>query len=167
MALFPYAADLFGGMVDLLQLESVPTTSPSSKRPTEQPEPNPDDPDSRKDSRKAKVEDNHEEGEEDEEAGPTPDPPPLSMDSHPTLANSKFPPLRRGALHFLALLIRACISRVYDMGSTGMLIPDMYITRARTTLGYVASTDEDAVVRVMAREAREELGQLINALLGL
>jgi len=29
LALFPYAADLFGGMVDLLQLESVQATSPS------------------------------------------------------------------------------------------------------------------------------------------
>jgi hypothetical protein len=48
-----------------------------------------------------------------------------------------------------------------------MLIPDAYLGRARTTLGYVSSTDEDTVVRVMAREAGEELAQLSNALVGL
>ena len=57
--------------------------------------------------------------------------------------------------------------RVYDMGSAGMLIPNVYITRERATLGYVASTDEDALVRVMAREARERLEQPSGALLGL
>ena len=44
------------------------------------------------------------------------------------------------------------------MGSTGMLIPDVYAARARTALGYVASTDEDAVARVTAMEAKEGLG---------
>jgi hypothetical protein len=53
------------------------------------------------------------------------------------------------------------------MGSTGILVPGAYLTRARATLGYVASTDEDAVVRIMAREAGEGLGQLSNALVGL
>ena len=164
LALFPYVADLFGGMVDLLQLESVPATFPLPKKPTE---PNPDEQEIGTGSGRAKVEDHHERDENDGETGATPQSLPVTMDNHPMLANPKFPPLRRAALHFLTLLIRACISRVYDMGSTGMLIPNTHITRARTTLGYVASTDEDAVVRVMAREAREELGQLSNALLGL
>ena len=150
--------------MDLLQLESVPTTSVPPKKPAESLRLDLDGQQCGKTSRRAEVEDNH---EEDEETRPTSQPPPVTMDNHPTLANSKFPPLRRAALHFLALLIRACISRVYDMGSTGMLIPNVYITRARTTLGYVASTDEDAVVRVMAREAGEGLEQLSNALLGL
>ena len=165
LALYPYAADLFGGMIDLLQLESIPATS-SPKKPAEPSGPNSDQ-ENGESSRKVKVEVNHEGDEQDEENGRTSQLPPLTMDSHPTLVNSKFPPLRRAALHFLALLIRACVSRVYDMGPTGMLIPDVYATRARTTLGYVASTDEDAVVRVMSREAREGLGQLSNALLGL
>ena len=167
LALFPYAADLFGGMIDLLQLESVPATFPPPEKPTEPSTPNPNDKENGTGHRNAKVEDHHEGDEEDEETRPTSQSPPPTMDSNPALANSKFPPLRRAALHFLALLIRACISRVYDMGSTGMLIPNAYITRARTTLGYVASTDEDTVARVMAREAREGLGQLSNALLGL
>jgi len=167
LALFPYAADLFGGMVDLLQLESVPATFPLPKKPTGITEANPDDQEVGTGPRKVEVEDHHEGDEQDEETGATSQSPPETMDNHPTLANPKFPPLRRAALHLIALLIRACISRVYDMGSTGMLIPNTYITRAKTTLGYIASTDEDAVVRVMAREAREELGQLSNALLGL
>lgn len=167
LALFPYAADLFGGMVDLLQLETVPAISPPPKKHTEPSEQNPDDQESGRGSRKAKVGDSHEPDEEDDEIGFNSQLPPPTMNSHPTSANSKFPPFRRAALHFLALFIRACISRVYDVGSMGMLIPDVYITRARTTLGYVAGTDEDAVVRVMARETREELGQLTSALLGL
>lgn len=167
LALFPYAADLFGGMVDLLQLESVPATFPPPKQPTEPSGINLGGRESGKGSRKAEAEDDREGDEQDEETSPISQPQPPTMDSHPTVANSKFPPLRRAALHFLALLIRACTSRVYDIGSTGMLIPIAYITRARTTLGYVGSTDEDAVVRVMAREAREGLGQLSSALLGL
>ena len=166
LALFPYAADLFGGMVDLLQLESVPATSPPPKKTTEPSVPNPDEQESGKGPRKTKVEDNYED-EQDEAAEPTSQSPPLTMDTQPTVANAKFPPLRRAALHFLALLIRECTTRVYDMGFTGMMIPDAYLTRARTTLGYVAVTDEDAVVRVMAREVREGLGQLSSALLGL
>ncbi|KAF9649373.1 hypothetical protein BDM02DRAFT_1873427 [Thelephora ganbajun] len=167
LALFPYATDLFGGMVDLLQLESVPVTSSPPKQPSKPPELNPDGKENGKDSRKTKVEDSHEGNEQDEVTGSISQPSLLTMDSYPTLANSKSPPLRRAALHFLALLVRACISRVYDMGITGMLIPDAYMARARTTLSYVASTDEDAVVKVMAREVREGLGQLSNALLGL
>ena len=164
LSLFPYAADLFGGMVDLLQLESVPATASLPKQPAE---PNPGDREEGKGFRKAKAEDNREADEEDEETEPTSQLLSLTMDTHPTMANSKFPPLRRAALHFLVLLIRACISRVYDMGSMGMLVPGTYLKRARATLGYVASTDEDAIVRIMAREAGEGLGQLSNALVGL
>lgn len=166
LALFPYAADLFGGMVDLLQLESVPATSPPPrKKSAETLEQNPDDQESGKGAGSAKAE-NGCVGEGQDGGTPSmSQPPPPTMDTHPAVANSKFPPLRRAALHFLTLLIRECTSRVYDMGSMGTLIPNTYITRARTTLGYVASTDEDAVVRVMAREVREGLGQLSNALI--
>ena len=166
LALYPYVADLFGGMVDLLQLETLPATFSPPKKSAEPSRPNSDQEDGQG-SRKAKVEDNREEYEQDEENGRASQPPRLTMDSHPTLVNSRFPPLRRAALHFLALFIRACVSRIYHMDSTGMLIPGVDITRARATLSYVASTDEDAVVRVMAMEAREGLRQLSNALLGL
>ena len=46
-----------------------------------------------------------------------------------------------------------------------MLAHHVYITRA--TLGHVTSTDEDVVVKFMARKAREGLERLSNALLGL
>lgn len=49
---------------------------------------------------------------------------------------------------------------------TGPLTPD-FIRRARTVLGYVAAADEDAVVRVMAREVGEGLEGLQKALLQL
>lgn len=166
LALFPYAADLFGGMVDLLQLESVPTTSPPPrKKSAETSEQNPDDQESGKGPGNVKEENSYVGEGQDRGTASISQPPHPTMDTHPTVANSKFPPLRRAALHFLTLLIRECISRVYDIGSTGMLIPNTYITRARTTLGYIASTDEDAVVRVMAREVREILRQLSNALI--
>ena len=167
LALFPYAAELFGGTIDLLQLETILATFPPPEKFTEPLAPNPNDEENGTGSKRAKVEDHHEGDEEDEETRPTSQSPPPTMDSHPTLANSKFPLLRRAALHFLASLIRACIPHVYDMGSTGMLIPNAYITRARATLGYVAGTNEDTVARVVAREAREGLRQLSNALMGL
>lgn len=90
-----------------------------------------------------------------------------SMNSQPTATNSKFPPLRRAALHFLTLLIRASITRVYDTGPLGSMIPESSINRAKTILSYVGSVDEDHVVKVMAREAREYLDQLANGLVGL
>jgi hypothetical protein len=164
LALLPYAADLFGGMVDLLQLESVPATSIPPRKSTEPVEP--DDEETGKGSNETEVEGNYEEDGRDKWNGPSSQAPPPAMDTHPTMADSKFPPLRRASLHFLALLVRACISRVYEMGPTGMLIPDVHVGRAKTTLGYVATTDDDPVVRVMAREAGEGLRQLSNALMG-
>ena len=98
----------------------------------------------------------------------TPVPPP-TMDAQPTAADAKFPPLRRAALHFLALLVRACTSRVYETGdaASGIMLPPQLMTRVRTTLGYVAATDADDVVRVMARETIEGLDQLLEALVGV
>ena len=94
-----------------------------------------------------------------------------TMDARPTAANPKFPPLRRAALHFLALLLRAQTARVYNASrapSLGIVLPSASeMKRAETVLGYVSVTDEDSVVRVMAREATELLQQLRNALLGL
>ena len=162
LALFPYVADLFGGMIDLLQLESVPATAPLPKESTELSEPNPDSQGDGKGSRDMKAEDYYEGSGKGKGTEPRPS---LTMVTDPTVADPKSPPLRRAALHFLTLLIRECVSRIYDMGFAGMLIPNAHLIRARTTLGYVASTDEDAVVRIMAREAREGLGQLADALI--
>jgi len=139
IALLLYAADLFDGMIDLLQVESVPATP-------------------RRVQQDSLEKDKGEEQQEDR-AG--------AMDSQPTVANSKFPPLRRAALHFLSLLLRAFITRVYDMGTDGLIIPISSTNRAKTILSYTASVDEDGVVKVMAREAKELLEQLSRAVIGI
>ncbi|KAG6873310.1 hypothetical protein C0995_000463 [Termitomyces sp. Mi166 len=90
-----------------------------------------------------------------------------SMDAEPLSTNTKFPPLRRGALHFLALMIRETTKLIYESSFGTSLFSDDFLRRAKTTLGYVASVDSDNIVRVMAREAAEDLDQLNKAMLGL
>ncbi|CDO71360.1 hypothetical protein BN946_scf184908.g118 [Trametes cinnabarina] len=143
LAVLPYAIELADAMIDLLQVESVPAAprKPESK------------PISGKDA------------EESTEQLPLAPP---TMDSQPTSTNTKFPPLRRAALHFLSLLANACTTRIYEAGNAdGLLFPPGLLKRAKTTLGYIAATDADDVVRVMARETVEALDQLAEAVLGL
>ena len=120
-----------------------------------------------------------------------------TLDISPLSISPKVPALRRAALHFLALLFRALTKEAYEHINTslgnsgwggvkiggmygkglynsgrmsahddGSLTPG-YIRRARTVLGYIAAVDEDAVVRVMAREVVEGLEGLQEALLEL
>ncbi|KAI1789539.1 hypothetical protein LXA43DRAFT_1075305 [Ganoderma leucocontextum] len=117
LTVLPYMADLVDGMVDLLQIESV-AAAPHKPKPS---------PPSAGDS----------EGKDAGDREQTQTPP--TMDSQPTSTNTKFPPLRRAALHFLSLLIQACMN----------------------------PTDADDVVRVMARETVESLNQLTEAILGV
>jgi len=86
---------------------------------------------------------------------------PTTTDSQPMSINSKLPPLRRAALHFLSLLFRATAAHAHD----SPLTQSFSMKRAKVTLAYVASTDEDMVVRVMAQEAVEELKQLGESIL--
>lgn len=88
------------------------------------------------------------------------------LDGNPTSTNSKYPSLRRAAIHFLTLLIRSTIQRLYDSPGEAPQIGSA-VKRVRTTLGYIAATDEDAVARAMAREAIDHLDQLNEAILGL
>ncbi|KAG6817465.1 hypothetical protein H0H87_008633 [Tephrocybe sp. NHM501043] len=90
-----------------------------------------------------------------------------SMDSEPLSANAKFPPLRRAALHFLTLMVRETTKQIYESSFGITLFPDDFTRRAKATLGYVASVDSDNIVRIMAREAVEDLDQLNKAILGL
>ncbi|KAK0461884.1 armadillo-type protein [Desarmillaria tabescens] len=125
LALASYFQDLVGGMVDLLQLESVQTE------------------------------------EEDREK---------SMDENPTKADSKFPPMRRAAVRFLGVLVREATKAVYndeDVGYERRLWQAGVLRRAKVTLGYLAATDGDGVVRVMAREVGEQLQQLEEAFVEL
>lgn len=102
---------------------------------------------------------------EEPEADKKPDKTPPTMDSQPLSTDSKFPPLRRAALHFLSLLIRSLTEQAYEK-SFDVHMYMAVLRRAKTTLAYVASTDADTLVRVMSREAGEGLEQLQQALLG-
>lgn len=90
-----------------------------------------------------------------------------SLDSNPTSKDSKLPPLRRAALHFLSLLMRASTKLIYEGSSRITPFPGSMFRRANIVLEYVSSIDEDGVVRVMAMEAKENLEQLQGAMLGL
>lgn len=90
-----------------------------------------------------------------------------TMDSNPTSTNSKFPPFRRAAVHFLSLLFRETTKQIYESSFGGSVLPDGFIRIAKTTLSYVASTDQDTLVRVMAREAGEGLQKMQQAMIGL
>jgi hypothetical protein len=100
-----------------------------------------------------------------------------SMDSEPTAADATFPPFRRASLHFLGVLVRAYTRRALasspsgpGTGARSNIPPDgdyFPARRATATLGYVAATDADAVVRVMAREVGEAVRALERARVGL
>ncbi|KDR83776.1 hypothetical protein GALMADRAFT_236141 [Galerina marginata CBS 339.88] len=142
-AMLPYIEDLCQGMVDLLQVESQ-TLREGELQP------------------KSLKSDSQ--GEEPSPSKPTPS----TMDSDPTSRNHKFPPLRRAALHFLSLLIRASTKIVYEeTGKATSLLSATAFQRVSLTLGYISFTDEDNIVRVMAREAKENLEELQRAAFGL
>ncbi|KAF9222024.1 hypothetical protein BS17DRAFT_784322 [Gyrodon lividus] len=86
-----------------------------------------------------------------------------ALDSEPTAVDFSLPPLRRAALHFWTLLLQQLTHAVYD----GERVEAPFLGRAKITLGYIASTDEDGIVRVMAREANEAINQLNKAMLGM
>ncbi|TBU43355.1 hypothetical protein BD309DRAFT_960924 [Dichomitus squalens] len=157
LAVLPYIVDLADAMVDLLQIESA---AAAPHKPSLRPK--------RSADTKSEREEAHADADADQEGQHDTPPAPPTMDTQPTSTNTKFPPLRRAALHFLSLLIQACTSRVYETGDAeGLMLPPGAMKRARTTLGYVAATDADDVVRVMARETTEGLDQLAEALIGL
>ena len=89
-----------------------------------------------------------------------------ALDSKPTAIDPKLPPLRRAALHFWTTLLLQLTHATYD-GTMVERLPATLLRRAKVTLGYIASTDEDGIVRVMAREANEAIDQLNKATLGI
>ena len=147
LATLPYVEDLSTAMIDLLQIESVPLAhdhKPNIKTPN-----NP-------------IESGSESLEDSELTEEL-----QTMDSNPTSKNSKFPPLRRAAIHFLSLVIQAATRQLYDQPGTdiSMIFPRILLDRLKITLGYISSSDADDVVRLMAREATEGLKQLQQAVL--
>jgi hypothetical protein len=147
LAILPWSVDIVGAMIDLLQLESVQASqSVPTKLPPSAPVIT--------------------EGDE------LPAPPPKldSSEFTPTTRDAKVPLLRRSALHVLSLLTRAFAAQLDDPAGVATRVyalPGELMRRARTTVGYIAATDEDGVVRVMARESAEGLDALAEAMLGL
>lgn len=131
-----YTGELSAAMIDLLQVEMV---VPSKTSPG----------------------DNVKESKERIEISR----PDSDVDSTPTSIDPKFPSLRRSALHFLTLLIRTVTQGTYD--ESAVEFPSMsFLKRAKATLGYISSADEDGITRAMAREADESINQLMRAMLG-
>jgi hypothetical protein len=97
------------------------------------------------------------------------EPPPetKNMDDDPTSKNAKFAPLRRATIHLLCLLLRATVRHLYDTSYRAGLLSGAFIHRAKVTVSYVASTDVDTQVRVMANEANDLLKQVERAMIGL
>ena len=147
VAILPYAVDLTSSMLDLLQVESVATAEPIRVRAAK------------------------------EDSTPAPDvagenkPKTEKQDSveyQPTTKDSKIPTLRRSALYFLSLLTRAFAAQLEDASTLAVyILPGDLMRRAKTTVGYVAATDTDLVVRVMAKETLESLDDLAEGMLGL
>lgn len=92
---------------------------------------------------------------------------PTSTPAEATSTNSKLPSLRRSALHFLSLTIREVARSVGDSNFESSVLPPAVIARAKTTLGYIAFTDQDNIIRTMAREADENLVQLQREQMGI
>jgi len=91
-----------------------------------------------------------------------------TIDSNPTLKNSKIPALRRSAIHFLGSYFRAATKLIYDERNLNAItmFPKSLVQKATVTLDYISSTDDDNRVRAMAKEARENIEDLQRAALG-
>ncbi|KAJ3561227.1 hypothetical protein NP233_g10321 [Leucocoprinus birnbaumii] len=143
LAVLAYAEDLTGAMIDLLQVENVPMKQQATGT-------------------------SNEENVKTVEIPSVDEDPAETMDNAPTSKNSKLPPLRRAALHFLGLLVKEVTRHTYESDSSAaMMLPQATIQRARVILGYISATDVDNVARVMAREVREGLEDFQKAKLGL
>jgi hypothetical protein len=151
LALLPYAHDIAHAMLDLLQIEGTRA------------------------SIQAQGQQHPVSTTTDANFGPistSPQSPIPSMDNQPTATNPTFPPFRRASLHFLGILVRAYTRRAYapsdsNVGGSGMSVEEFPTRRAATTLAYIAATDADAVVRVMAGEVGDAVHALERAIVGL
>lgn len=82
-----------------------------------------------------------------------------TIDTEPIASNTKYPALRRAAIHFISLAIQETTQQIYDSAFENFPLSLDLMRRAKTILSYVASTDEDNTVQVMAREADHGLDQ--------
>ena len=91
---------------------------------------------------------------------------PVTMDSKPTVSNSKLPPLRRAALYFLSLLFKSYGEQTFENGlHTSYMLSLALLDRTKHTVAYLAIADEDSVVRVMAKELVDTIEELYQIML--
>jgi len=148
LAMLPYIEDISQSLVDLLQTETAPLKHRQLQPAFSDPP----------DTKRASPDRNNEQHEEAN----------LILDSNLLLTNPKSASLCRAALHFLSILITASTKLVYEETTINPnFFPRDMFHRLSITVGYVASTDGDNVVRVMARETKESLEQLQRAVFGL
>ncbi|KAJ3558366.1 hypothetical protein NM688_g970 [Phlebia brevispora] len=163
ISVLPYAMDLTVTMVDLLQVETVPVKVQPKGQGVE----------ATKATEETDQEKNNQpniaEAEGQKEEPKQTKPPKLdSAEFRPTTTSSKIPPLRRAALHLLILMVRAYAAQVDEESVKAVyVLPPEVLRRARTTAVYISGTDEDGIVRVMAKELVEELDTLAETMLGL
>ena len=89
----------------------------------------------------------------------------IEMDSDPLQKDAKLPPLRRSAIHLLTVLSKAFLHRVYESGASGVHGNLFSVQRGLTVLRYIATTDADNTVRVLAAEGADLLAQLRRVVL--
>lgn len=150
LALLPYAHEITHAMLDLLQIEGARALVQAQGHPVSV----------TTDAISSPI------------SPSSPQSPIPNMDDQPMAANPTFPPFRRAALHFLGTLVRAYTRRAYassgsGVDGSGMSADDFPTRRAATTLAYIAATDADAVVRVMAGEVGDAVHTLERTLVGL
>lgn len=150
LSMLSWSDDLTSGIIDLLQLESVsylpPITNPVPIHSVIDP-PEAESPDmGTRGDRRLKEEDSI---------------PPLAI-------SAKIPTLRRAALHFISLLLRAAVTRTYASSGTAFESFDAAnLERLSTVVGYVWATDQDGIARAQAEECVTLINQLGRAKIGL
>lgn len=91
----------------------------------------------------------------------------IAMDSDPLQRDTKLSPLRRSAIHLLTVLVKALLDQVHERGASGVHGNSFSAQRGLTTLRYIATTDADNTVRVLAAEGADLLAQLRRAMLSV
>ncbi len=91
----------------------------------------------------------------------------IAMDADPLRKDAKLSPLRRSAIHLLTVLVKVLLDQVYESGVSGVHGDSFSAQRGLTTLRYIATTDADNTVRVLAAEGVDLLAQLRRAMLGV
>lgn len=77
----------------------------------------------------------------------------IATDADPLQLDTKLSPFRRASIHLLTVVMRSLAER-------GTNLEGFPLRRAGIVLRYIASNDEDRIVRVMASEASELLSGL-------